>query len=141
MAAARSHGVEVGAGTDAPVMLVFFDSQCDYCGELWQQSVPLLDRVKMKWIPVGLLNRKSVEQGAAVLGAADPVAAMELHTGPSMPAASDENRKKVQLNTALLKAFGGKGVPHFLYRNVGSGGFGEASGVLTTERLRMLLGV
>ena len=44
---------------------------------LWEAAKPLKSQARFVWIPVGLLGDKSVSQGAAILNAADPVAAME----------------------------------------------------------------
>jgi thiol:disulfide interchange protein DsbG len=58
---------------------IFFDAQCPHCAMLWESAKPLKSQAKFVWIPVGLLNAASTAQGATLLAAGDPVAAMDEH--------------------------------------------------------------
>lgn len=113
---------------------MFFDSQCDYCTDLWKQSQPLAGRLKIKWIPVGLLNATSLAQGAVILADKDPVKAMDRYYGVGVaPAPSDEGKRRVEANAKMLKAFGANGVPFLIYRPATTGQFGYASGTMDTN--------
>jgi thiol:disulfide interchange protein DsbG len=59
----------------ANTIYVFFDATCPHCARLWADSQVLHNRLKMVWIPVGLL-RGGAEHGAVIMAASDPVAAM-----------------------------------------------------------------
>src|SRR3954453_17770544 len=77
--AAEGKGFNVGSTMSARVVYVFFDAQCPHCAALWEAAKPLKSQARFVWIPVGILNTNSTLQGAAILAAADPVAAMEEH--------------------------------------------------------------
>ena len=74
--AQRGHGFTVGAVMAANTVYVFFDTTCPHCAELWTASQPLLNRLKMVWMPIGLLRPQSGPQGATILAAPDPAKAM-----------------------------------------------------------------
>jgi len=63
----------------ARTVYVFFDPQCPHCADLWESAKPLKAQAKFVWIPVGLVSKASTAQGATLLAAADPAAAMEAH--------------------------------------------------------------
>ncbi len=77
--AAEAQGFLVGSQMSARTVYVFFDAQCAHCGALWNAAKPLKSQAKFVWIPVGLLNPSSTTQGAALLAAQDPAAAMDEH--------------------------------------------------------------
>ena len=56
----------------ANTVYVFFDTTCPHCAELWNASQPLLGKLKMVWMPIGLLRPSSLPQGATILAGADP---------------------------------------------------------------------
>jgi thiol:disulfide interchange protein DsbG len=74
---AEAHGITVGSAMSARTVYVFFDPQCPHCAALWQSAKPLKSQAKFVWIPVKLLNNTSHTQGAALLAAKDPVAALD----------------------------------------------------------------
>jgi hypothetical protein len=77
--AAEGKGFAVGALMAANTVYVLFDPQCPHCAHLWEASQPLLKQARFVWLPVSILNAKSLPQGAAILGASDPAAAMAAH--------------------------------------------------------------
>ncbi|UUZ63641.1 thioredoxin domain-containing protein [Polaromonas sp. P1-6] len=77
--AAESKGFTVGSPMSTRTVYVFFDAQCPHCVALWEAAKPLKSQAKFVWIPVGILNLTSTAQGATLLAAADPVAAMNEH--------------------------------------------------------------
>ena len=72
-------GFTVGSEMTVRRVFVFFDPQCPHCAELWQAAKPLKSQARFVWIPVGVMNEASTAQGAALLAAPDPVAAMDAH--------------------------------------------------------------
>ncbi len=148
--AQRGSGFGVGAMMAANTVYVFFDPTCPHCAELWQASQPLLGRLKMVWMPIGLLRPQSGPQGAAILSAPDPVKAMNEHEasvlqrggGISVPSGlSDEVLQKVKDNTELFRQLQAESVPLIVYRNAQSGQHGMHAGALDTAALAALAGV
>lgn len=148
--AQRGHGFTVGAVMAANTVYVFFDTTCPHCAELWTASQPLLNRLKMVWMPIGLLRPQSGPQGATILAAADPAKAMtENETsvmarggGISVPAnLPDDIVQKVKDNTALFQQLQGDSVPLIVYRHAVSGEHGMYAGALDSAGLATLVGL
>ncbi len=148
--AQRGHGFTVGAVMAANTVYVFFDTTCPHCAELWTASQPLLNRLKMVWMPIGLLRPQSGPQGATILAAADPAKAMtENETsvmarggGISVPAnLPDDIVQKVKDNTALFQQLQGDSVPLIVYRHAVSGEHGLYAGALDSAGLATLVGL
>jgi thiol:disulfide interchange protein DsbG len=148
--AARGNGFTIGAVMAANTVYVFFDPACPHCAHLWMASKPLLTRLKMVWMPISLLRRSSAPQGATILSAADPSAAMtENETSvldnrggiSASPTLSDEMLAKVQTNTELFAKLGADSVPLIVYRNARTGEYGSVTGAVTTEQLAEMAGV
>jgi thiol:disulfide interchange protein DsbG len=148
--ASRGTGFTVGAVMAANTVYVFFDTTCPHCAELWNASQPLLNRLKMVWMPIGLLRPQSGPQGATILAAADPAKAMAenevsvLARGGGISVASnlsDEVQQKVKDNTGLFRQLGAESVPLIVYRNAQNGQHGMHAGALDTATLASLAGV
>lgn len=122
--AAEAKGFDVGSLMSAHVVYVFFDPQCPHCAELWEAAKPLKAQARFVWIPVALLNDKSGPEGAAILHAADPAAAMEQHEesmrarqgGIDVAGATDALKDAVKHNTELMTRYGFTGVPTLVSR-------------------------
>lgn len=149
-ALAEVRGFTVGALMSANPVYVFFDPQCPHCAKLWDAAKPLHSKVKFVWAPVALLNASSLPQGAAILGAADPVAAMNEHEGsllakkggisaPGTPPA--DLAQAIKTNTGLMEAFGATGVPFTVARNLRTGQMAKGDGSMSTADLAKLIGV
>lgn len=148
--AQRGTGFTVGAVMAANTVYVFFDTTCPHCAELWNASQPLLTKLKIVWMPLGLLRAQSGPQGAAILAAADPAKAMAENEasvlarggGISVPSnLSDEVLQKVKANTELFRQLGAESVPLIVYRNAQTGQHGMHAGALDTATLASLAGV
>lgn len=148
--ASRGTGFTVGALMAANTVYVFFDSTCPHCAELWKSSQPLLGRLKMVWMPIGLLRPQSGPQGAAILSAPDPVKAMNEHEasllqrggGISVPSSlPDEVVQKVKDNTNLFRQLQAESVPLIVYRHAGNGQHGMHAGAVDTATLASLAGI
>lgn len=148
--ASTGTGFAVGPLMAADPVLVFFDPQCPHCAELWKASQPLLARLRMVWMPVGFLRSSSAPQGALILAAKDPAAAMNEHEVllanrqgglPVTGSVSDELLAKVKANTELLGKLGADSVPFILYRNRQTGAWGSHAGAVPTEQLVQMTGL
>jgi thiol:disulfide interchange protein DsbG len=147
--AARAHGISVGPTIAKDVVYVFFDPQCPHCAALWQAAKPLLGEVRMVWIPVAFLDSLSAPQGAALLGAEDPGAALGAHETRvarydygAMPAkVTPALLRAVKANTRLWIGIGADVVPYVLYVNARDGKAGVIEGRVPTAELKDRLGL
>ena len=147
--AAGATGFVVGAPMSARTVYVFFDSQCSHCGALWYAAKPLTSQAKFVWIPVGLLNSASTSQGAALLAAADPAAAMDAHEASMLAKgggigalnATDAQKALVAKNTALLNSFGFGSIPTIVGTHAQTGALVTQEGAVSTAALATLLGL
>ena len=146
---AEAQGFNVGPTMAARTVYVFFDSQCPHCAALWQAAKPLRSQARFVWIPVSLLNDKSAPQGAAIMAAADPVAAMDQHEaslsaqqgGISAVGAPDDKKEAVKRNTALMTRFGLGSVPSVVGKHAQTGELVTIEGSLPTAALAQRLGL
>lgn len=143
-------GFTVGSMMSTMVVYVFFDPQCPHCGHLWNASIPLQKKARFIWMPVGLINATSSAQGATLLSAADPSAAMTEHEisllskqggiGTSSDV-TDEAKQAVADNTALFNNLGLEGVPFTVATNARTGQLVSRGGSMETPVLAALLGI
>ena len=147
--AAQGKGFVVGAAEGAPLAYVFFDPQCPHCGHLWQAAKPLLNKVRMVWIPMAFINPQSKPQGALLITAADPLATMSEHEtsllagqgGLAIPARTAADlAAAIATNTDLLGRMGADSVPFMLSRNA-EGMVQTHAGAMETAALAAWLGV
>ena len=150
LAAKQGHGFTIGALMAANTVYVFFDPQCPHCAQLWAASKPLLNRLKMVWMPISLLGSRSAPQGATILSAPDPVAAMNENEMSVIDrkggiAARDglgeAELAKVKANTELFQKLGAESVPFIVYRNAANGSFGSHAGTVPAEQLAAMVGL
>lgn len=143
-----ANGFTVGQEMSTRVVYVFYDMQCPHCGHLWDAAKPLLQNVKFVWVPVGMLNRASIAQGATILEAKDPITAMDEHEKSlaarrgGMPAdsgAMDRLGDKVRANSKLLESMGAQSVPYIVTKDPITGAMVTRAGALPTNELRALL--
>jgi thiol:disulfide interchange protein DsbG len=148
--ASKASGFSVGALMAANTVYVFFDPACPHCAHLWEQSQPLLKRLKMVWLPVGILRKTSAPQGAAILSASDPAQAMALNEasvlargpGIEVPAhLAADALAKVEANTKLFNELGADSVPYIVFKNGKSGQYGSRAGAASTDELAALAGI
>jgi thiol:disulfide interchange protein DsbG len=145
---AEGQGFNVGSTMSARTVYVFFDAQCPHCAALWESAKPLKSQARFVWIPVGILNSNSTLQGAAILAAADPVAAMEAHEasmrekkGGIAPAGGDAQKQAVARNTQLMTKFGFGSIPTIIGKNAQTGELVSIEGSLPTAALAAKLGL
>jgi thiol:disulfide interchange protein DsbG len=148
--AAQGHGFSVGPLMAANTVYVFFDTTCPHCAHLWEAAKPLQGRLKVVWMPVGFLRPASLTQGATILAAPDPVAAMSLNEtrmlahqdGIPVPAELPASAlAQVKANTALLEKLRVDSVPLVLWRNARTGEYGMQTGAMSTATLTAMVGL
>jgi len=135
--AAEAKGFTVGSDMVVRRVFVFFEAK------------PRKPQARFIWIPVGLLNAASAPQGAALLAAADPVAAMDQHEA-SMSAKQggilaigdvDAQKAQVAANTALMNRYGFGGVPVIIAKHAVTGDLVVKEGAMPTPALANALGL
>jgi thiol:disulfide interchange protein DsbG len=148
--AQQASGFTVGPLVASHTVYVFFDPACPHCAHLWAASQPLLGRLKMVWVPVGFLRTSSASQGATILSAAEPAAAMNTNEtsvqqgglGIDVPASLPADAlAKVKANTALLDRIGATSVPLIVFRNAATGRYDTHAGAVETDELAAMAGV
>ncbi|WP_291010347.1 DsbC family protein [Hydrogenophaga sp.] len=147
---AEGKGFTVGALMGANPVYVLFDPQCPHCGHLWNSSLPLHNKVKFVWLPVAIINAKSLPQGAALMQAANPLETMTQHEQAllagqgGMSASSsvpDEVAEAIKVNTGLLNRLGADSVPFIVARHPQTGQVITRTGSMATQDLASLLGL
>jgi thiol:disulfide interchange protein DsbG len=146
---AQARGITVGSAMSTRTVFVFFDPQCPHCAALWQAAKPLKSQAKFVWIPVRLMNDSSLAQGATLLAAKDPVAAMDEHEasvlekrgGITAIATTEAQKQDVSNNTALMTRFGFASIPSIVAQHAQTGALVTHEGALATPELAGLLGL
>ena len=146
---AGARGFTVGSPMSVRTVYVFFDSQCPHCAALWQTAKPLKSQAKFIWLPVALIGKISEGQGAAILAAKDPVAAMDEHEasmaakkgGISAMGDLDPQRAQVLKNTELMTKFGFASVPSIVAKHAQTGALVTREGSMATPELAAFLGL
>ena len=147
--AAEAKGFTVGSAMSVRTVYVFFDPQCPHCAALWNEAKPLKSQAKFVWIPVGLINPASTAQGAAILAAPDPSAAMDAHEASLTAKAGgitasgnlDAQKALVEANTKLMNRFQFSGVPTVVAKHAVSGDLVVKEGSMPTAVLAAVLGL
>lgn len=147
--AAEAKGFTVGSEMNVRRVFVFFDPQCPHCAALWQAAKPLRSQARFIWIPVGLMNPTSTLQGATLLAAEDPVAAMDRHEtsltakqGGIPPGENiDAQKQAVASNTALMNRYGFSSVPTIVANHAVTGDLVVREGSMPTAALANALGL
>lgn len=123
-----AHGFIAGNNAKAPILTVFFDPNCIFCHLMHQAlAKPIADgRLRVRYVLVGTLKPTSAARAASILGAKDPVAAMDLDEN-AFDKASEEGGypidakpdpsllAAVEANSKLMGHSGGTGTPTLLY--------------------------
>jgi protein-disulfide isomerase len=144
--ASRLAGFATGTGVQ-PGAVVFFDARCPHCLGFWAQARRRGDTPRMHWVPVVLLSPQSARQAAALLRAADPVAAMDEHAaaradgGEGIAAQSEPDAAETRAlkeNTAMLRAMDVASVPAILHRDR-AGRVGLTVGAMPVAELARLV--
>lgn len=148
--ASGGSGFSTGPMMSVHTVYVFFDTTCPHCAHLWQAVQGMGNEIKVVWMPIGLLRPQSAPQGATILAAADPKAAMAANEasvlsngkGIEVPGSLDDAAlDKVKANTELFRKFNADSVPLIVFRNAKSGQVGQHAGAVDAARLREFAGL
>lgn len=112
---------------DAPrVIYAFSDPNCPYCNRFWQAARPWVDagKVQIRHVLVGVIKEDSANKVAAILGDADPGAALARNErayaqGGIPPAATvpADVRRVLDANQMLMMELGFGGTPALVFRD------------------------
>jgi thiol:disulfide interchange protein DsbG len=147
--ATEGKGFTVGSAMSVRTVYVFFDAQCPHCSALWVAAKPLKSQAKFVWMPVSLLNAASGSQGAALLAAPDPAAAMDAHEasmtqkqgGITASGNLDAQKAQVEANTRLFNRYKFGSVPTIVAKHAVTGDLVVKEGSLPTASLAAVLGL
>ncbi|HKJ07850.1 MAG TPA: thiol:disulfide interchange protein DsbG [Gammaproteobacteria bacterium] len=124
-AAEHTDWIAEGAKSPKTVVYVMADPHCPYCHAFWLASQPY-EKVglQVRWIWVAYLRQDSAAKAAAILGAKDPVAAMNRHEktfteGGIAPLKHPDPKilDKIKANTALMEQYDIQGTPAIIYKD------------------------
>lgn len=148
--AATGKGFSTGPIMSAHTIYVFFDTTCPHCAHLWASAKDVGGKLKIVWMPIGLLRPQSLPQGATILSAADPAAAMAeneagvLARGNGITAAGSLDEAvvaQVKANTELFRQLNSDSVPLIVYRNSQTGQVGQHAGAVDAAKLMEFAGL
>ena len=77
----KSHWIADGREGAPRTVYVFTDPNCPYCNKLWADARPWVNagKLQLRHVMVGILTPTSAGKAAALLGATDPVAALDTY--------------------------------------------------------------
>ncbi len=126
------------------VVYVLTDTECPYCHRLWQAVAPMLKSgdVQVRHVLVAVIAADSLGRAAAILGSADPAAALNRHeknfghspvavAARPLPAAVQQ----VRANTALMQRLGFGATPTTFYKDA-SGAVHSIEGLMDATRMK-----
>ncbi|MBM9914548.1 thiol:disulfide interchange protein DsbG [Stenotrophomonas lactitubi] len=134
---------------DAPrIVYAFGDANCPYCHKFWEAARPWVKsgRVQIRHVMVGIIKEDSAAKAAAILGAKEPEAALninEMHAdkGGIRPLASipPKVNEQLQKNALLMVELGFSGTPGILYKDA-SDVVQRTNGMPPPQALEAILG-
>lgn len=114
---------------NAPRLYVFADPNCIFCHRFYRMAEPLVKagKLQLRWVMVGFLRPTSMAKSVAILGAADPLRALQVNEtkfnigaeeGGIAPAqhAVPALQALIKAHFSSMQAVGGSGTPTLLYR-------------------------
>lgn len=125
-----TRAAEAGAGgfvqgTRGPVVTAIVDLNCPHCNTFFTNTQPLVKagKLRVRYVLAGFLTPTSIPRAAAVLGAADKVAALRQaevdfakdHGQGPAPTFKPAHEATVKANTQLLMDTGQPSTPYLLY--------------------------
>lgn len=143
-----SHWVADGNARAPRVVYVFTDPNCPFCNRFWQDARPWVQagKVQIRHILVGVIKADSPGKAAAILAAANPAAALNLHerqhaTGGVKPLAKPPAAVSAKLaaNHQLMERFGVFATPVIFYQGA-KGALQKSQGAPNAELLFRILG-
>ncbi|MEQ6916102.1 thiol:disulfide interchange protein DsbG [Halomonas aquatica] len=141
----QSHWIRDGDPKAQRILYTFTDPNCPYCARFHEQSRPWVEagRVQLRHIMVGILRNDSPAKAAALLGADDPVTALQDHQasegGIAASAQPREIEEQVLANNQLFEGMGLMATPTTYYRN-DDGRLERVEGAPDEARLAAMMG-
>jgi protein-disulfide isomerase len=124
-------------------LLVFFDTRCGFCTQLWHNLQPVMASWQMLWVPVAILAPASRDEALALLSSGDRLAWLQAHMNrrPLPPVTPDAGLESV-LATNLDALEGLPGGMRSVPQTVGMKGQGMhvVRGALPLDRLQAEFG-
>ncbi|HMJ49562.1 MAG TPA: thiol:disulfide interchange protein DsbG [Burkholderiales bacterium] len=121
--------VSEGAREAKSVLYVFFDPNCYFCHLTWKALQPYENvGLQVRWVPVAYQKPSSVGRAAAIMEAADRIAALRAnelnydkanYDGGIQPMDKPRPQLTAQLqaNTRLMQQFGSPGTPLLVWKD------------------------
>ena len=143
-------GISVGPAASEYTVYVMFDPQCQHCARLWEESLPLQATVRFVWVPVTIMDSRSVALSAALLSSTTPQQdlgqqeASVLKRGQGIAGMNPVPPyldAVIKSNTDLINRFHVLGVPYVVARNQTTSEYVAHEGVMSREVLKRFLGL
>ena len=137
-----------GSSSAAQIVYAFTDPNCPYCYKFWSDARPWVKagKVQVRNVIVGILGPTSPGKAAALLGAADPAAALAQHERDfssggiaAMAPITPALRAKLDANQALMQRLGAPATPTIFFKD-GSGKLQKVQGAPAAEALVKIFG-
>ena len=122
-------GTWIAEGHNKHVIYIFFDPNCPYCHQLYEDLRPWVshNEVQLRWLPVGVLMATSPGKAAAILEAKNRLAAFRRNEQgfsrasgfgqiPEEPLPNPATKKELLMNAELLSLTGQEAVPDMVFR-------------------------
>lgn len=138
--------------SDLPTVVIISDTQCPWCSKLWNDAMPLAEKINFIWYPIPVLNDLSVTQAALILSSEHPWEKMQEHekhfkdahfrgidpTGKEIPKAY---RDQVWTNAKIARWSGLSSVPLGVFKNSNGEYVPLFSGISTEEMREKVFGI
>lgn len=144
----KTRYIAEGATHPKRIVYVFTDTECPYCHKLWAATQPLLagGDVQVRHILVAVIAPQSPYRAAAILDAADPLAALQKHeqsfghsTVAPAKTLAPATEAALVANGELMDKLGVQGTPATVYRDA-DGAIRIAGGMLPDAQLKAIFG-
>lgn len=141
----QSHWIRDGDPDAERILYTFTDPNCPYCARFHEQSRPWVEagRVQLRHVMVGILRQDSPAKAAALLGADDPVAALQQHqdsdAGIEASPQPREIEERVRANNQLFEGLGLMATPTTYFRR-DDGRLEQVQGAPDEARLIEMMG-
>ena len=145
----KVRGVSMGPDQAAQRWLVFFDTRCGYCTQLWRNLQAAPNTLQVIWVPVAILAPASQQEGEALLRSANPREWLTAHmaapgrvadSAPASPESAAAAKASLAANLAALDGLPGsaRSVPQTV--GVKGNGLHVVRGALPADRLQAEFG-
>ncbi len=118
----RATWIEAGNSAAESIVYVFVDMECPYCRELYSRIEGSNAQVRVRYLPVAVIQASSWGKAAAVLQARDPRAALDsqergVRDSSAIGVIRADTRDSLELNNLLMAALNLPATPGIVYRD------------------------